>query len=375
MVPVLRMFEVVVATAFYSGLCYMVFEGTARQLGKFGLGSSMFSTQKAPEMLIITAIHSKSCVYKQGDHLNFMSVVNKQDYARLHNYKVIAATNVADPTLDNMWNKVGWLLKVYHEHPETEWFMWIDSDTMIINPTFQLPLNKFAGKDLVIWGNETALLSGDGRSGMNSGVMLFRRTPWMEEFLEQVATLGRIPEPELGEVLKKELTAPGYIYDSGLRDQNAIVYVMKTGWKEHKSHVLLINKQYCLNCYWKDLLQSGDLSSDDKKVNFINHFSGCQLCTRQNKEGNYGQCEAEFVKSFEYANGIFTKLLKRMPPRDIAHQMQLAETPYCKDNERHKECRVAVTAVAAYKERKAEELRARLDADDDMPVARRQLKA
>ena len=28
MVPVLRMFEVVVATAFYSGLCYMVFEGT-----------------------------------------------------------------------------------------------------------------------------------------------------------------------------------------------------------------------------------------------------------------------------------------------------------------------------------------------------------
>lgn len=44
--------------------------------------------------------------------------------------------------------------------------MWIDSDTMIINPTFQLPLNKFAGKDLIIWGNETALLAGDGRSGM-----------------------------------------------------------------------------------------------------------------------------------------------------------------------------------------------------------------
>ena len=54
---------------------------------------------------------------------------------------------------------------VLQEHPDTEWFMWIDSDTMIINPTFQLPLNKFAGKDLIIWGNETALLAGDGRSG------------------------------------------------------------------------------------------------------------------------------------------------------------------------------------------------------------------
>lgn len=28
MIPVLRMFEVVVATAFYSGICYMIFEGT-----------------------------------------------------------------------------------------------------------------------------------------------------------------------------------------------------------------------------------------------------------------------------------------------------------------------------------------------------------
>ena len=32
MIPVLRMFEVVVATAFYSGICYMIFEGTGELL-------------------------------------------------------------------------------------------------------------------------------------------------------------------------------------------------------------------------------------------------------------------------------------------------------------------------------------------------------
>lgn len=53
------------------------------------------------------------------------------------------------------------------EHPEIEWYLWIDSDTMIINPTFEMPLRKFKGKDLVIWGNETALLEGDGRNGMS----------------------------------------------------------------------------------------------------------------------------------------------------------------------------------------------------------------
>ena len=44
------------------------------------------------------------------------------------------------------------------------------------------------------------------------------------------------------------------------------------------------------------------------------------------------------------------------------------------DNERAKECRYANKAVAAYKERAAENLRARLDADDDLPTSRRLLR-
>ena len=64
-------------------------------------------------------------------------------------------------------------------------------------------------------------------------------------------------------------------------------------------------------------------------MNFINHFSGCQLCTQQNKEGDYAECEAEFVKSFEFANAAFSKALKRAPPRNITLDMQLAATPYC----------------------------------------------
>lgn len=75
------------------------------------------------------------------------------------------------------------------------------------------------------------------------------------------------------QILKKELTAPGYTYDAGLRDQNAIVYELKASWEEHQSHVLLVNKQYCLNCYWKDLMQ-GDLKSDETKA-----CSCCPLCT------------------------------------------------------------------------------------------------
>ncbi len=65
------------------------------------------------------------------------------------------------------------------------------------------------------------------------------------------------------------------------------------------------------------------------QVNFINHFSGCQLCTQQNKEGDYAECESEFVKSFEFADAAFGKALKRAPPRNISLDAQLAATPYC----------------------------------------------
>lgn len=40
-----------------------------------------------------------------------------QDYARLHGYPIVATAIVADPTLPNSWNKIGWLLRAYRVQP------------------------------------------------------------------------------------------------------------------------------------------------------------------------------------------------------------------------------------------------------------------
>lgn len=66
------------------------------------------------------------------------------------------------------------------------------------------------------------------------------------------------------------------------------------------------------------------------QVHFINHFSGCQLCTEQNKNEDYKECETEFVKSFEYANSIMMKMLARKAARNVTMHAQLAALPYCK---------------------------------------------
>lgn len=71
------------------------------------------------------------------------------------------------------------------------------------------------------------------------------------------------------QILTKELTAPEYEYDAGLRDQNAIVYLLKKHWPEAKSKLQLVNKQYCLNCYWRELFAQGDIKSTEKRVGLL----------------------------------------------------------------------------------------------------------
>ena len=351
--------------------------------------------KKQPSVVMITALHDKPCRYPNGDYLNLVSILNKQDYARLHNYPIVVSTKLADPTLHNMWNKigergrggrgggegVGWkqlgfflalsfghekplcrtpptaapssiplgtILKTFDDHPDADWYMWVDSDTMIIDVSFLLPFQRFKGKDLVIWGNETRLALGDGRRGINSGVMLIRNSDWSKDFFEQVAELGRIAEPGLENVLMEELTSPEYTYDPGLRDQNAISYLLKRDATVNMPHTQLVNRQYCLNCYWRDLLELGTLTSDDTRVHFINHFSGCQMCTQQNKNDDYKECEAEYVKSYEFADAQFTRALARRPPRNVTHHEAVAQCQFCRANPAHELCATAVREFEAY---------------------------
>ena len=40
---------------------------------------------------------------------------------RLHNYPIVVATRLADPTLHNMWNTIGWILKCFEDYPDADW--------------------------------------------------------------------------------------------------------------------------------------------------------------------------------------------------------------------------------------------------------------
>ena len=108
------------------------------------------------------------------------------------------------------------------EYPDTDWYLWIDSDTMIINPTFNLPLHKLKGKDLVIWGNETALLAGDGRSGALKS-LLGRAVAWPLGQGCRMASWAGLSQGLLGRLLRgpvacclpRQVHQPASAYSTG----------------------------------------------------------------------------------------------------------------------------------------------------------------
>lgn len=62
---------------------------------------------------------------------------------------------------------------------------------------------------------------------------------------------------------------------------------------------------------------------------FVNHFSGCQMCLDLNKNGDMPECEREYIKSFEYANSVMMKVLARKPPRNLTMHDSILASFYC----------------------------------------------
>ena len=57
-------------------------------------------------------------------------------------------------------------------------------------------------------------------------MMLFRRSKWTKQFLEAVAELGRVPEPELGEVRPLTVHCPTVMRGKCTRSRSAIPSVL-----------------------------------------------------------------------------------------------------------------------------------------------------
>jgi hypothetical protein len=147
--------------------------------------------RKQDRVMIVTGISPRECKAESGDHITLLSVKNKQDYARLHGYEFYLSAHQSDPQLKGAWNKVALVRDLLQQNPDVEWVVWMDYDALIIDMEFQLPLNRYIGRDFVLWGQAEELFEvGDAHMGLNTGVFLIRNSEWSIAMLNETSRYG-----------------------------------------------------------------------------------------------------------------------------------------------------------------------------------------
>jgi len=288
---------------------------------------------KPPRVLMVTAEQPMECSTATAQWLGARSMRNRLTYCQRHRWQLYWNTDTVDPTyagiVENpMWNKVrgfsafmgcpssrlrqpALLAKLLNSSitEGVEWLFWIDSDAIIMDIDFALPLDQYERDNisLVLWG-EPRMVDEPYRAapsyfGLNAGVMLMRNNDWTRRFLGEIlkagADVSRATETQR-QVIKGFCDRA---YDCVASDQSTIVYLLHTQAELWRKETLfekrcargcagrrrgpLTRRSFTMNGHWQEYaghLVSGSLRLQDSiwssdRVPFVMHFAGCQLCS------------------------------------------------------------------------------------------------
>lgn len=263
----------------------------------------------APRILLVTSTHPHACSNAKGDQLQLLAIKNKYDYCRLHNMQIFYNMNKMDDEMVGWWVKLFLTHMLMIRHPEVDWIWWMDSDAVITDMTFELPLHKYQNHNLVISGWEDAVYDKRSWIGLNAGVFLLRNCQWSLDLLHSWAPMspkGPVRDA-IGKLLSLALTdRPPTEAD----DQSSLVYLMLTDRSRWGSKIYLENS-YCFQGYWLYLTDKFEEMMEknqpgvygDERWPFITHFVGCEFCEGGvNPIYSPGQCIRAMERAFLFAD-------------------------------------------------------------------------
>jgi xyloglucan 6-xylosyltransferase len=208
--------------------------------------------------------------------------------------------------MTSFWAKLPLLRKLMVNHPEVEWIWWMDSDAIFTDMDFEMPMEKYEGKNLVVHGFHNLLFEQHRWIGLNTGIFLIRNCQWSLDLLDAWAPFG--PEGETRVNAGKMLTAklverPTFEAD----DQSALVYLMlfdDPKWKL-KTH---IEWEFYLHGYWKylvyryeELMAKSHPGFGDERWPFVTHFVGCKPC-QLSVTPEVDECFLQMERAFNFAD-------------------------------------------------------------------------
>ncbi|KAL6842935.1 hypothetical protein ACP4OV_027248 [Aristida adscensionis] len=220
----------------------------ARWLRTRGLGRA------GPERVVmVTGTRPEPC---PGDHLFLRFLKNKIDYCRLHGIELFYNRALLHPEMNAFWAKIPTVRAAMLAHPEAEWVWWVDADAVFTDMDFSLPLAKYAGHNLVVYGWPKEVYEVRSWVGLNAGVFLIRNCQWSLDLMDEWGRMGPAsPEyAKWGKTLKQALSNKP---EGDADDQSALVYLLLSD-RERWGNKTYIETDYYFQGYWVEIVDRLD---------------------------------------------------------------------------------------------------------------------
>ena len=107
-------------------------------------------------------------------------IESQERYCRRNGYANVHFTSFDTKGRPAPWGKVLALQQAISEHPELDYFLWMDADALITNPFFRLE----ALCERLDRAKRSMLVANDGGGNINTGVFMIRRGPATDLILD-----------------------------------------------------------------------------------------------------------------------------------------------------------------------------------------------
>ena len=213
--------------------------------------------ETSPPILMVTGSVPFACENPSGDHVLLKSIKNKMDYCTLHT-GITMFYNLAHMSdeMSGFWSKLPLLRELMLARPDVEWLWWVDSDALITNMEFALPMERYHDYNLIVHGWEHNVYVKKSWLGLNTGSFFLRNCQWSLDLLDEWAQMGPkgSVRNEAGKEVSKFLSdRPEFEAD----DQSALVYLL-IKQREVWGNKVYMESSYCLHGYWVPIVETFD---------------------------------------------------------------------------------------------------------------------
>lgn len=236
-------------------------------------------------VLMVSGSQPTPCRSPGGDHTLMRLLKNKADYCRLHGVQLLYNMALLRPSMDRYWAKIPVIRAAMVAHPEAEWVWWVDSDAVLTDMDFRLPLRRYRAHNLVVHGWPSLVFEASSWTSLNAGVFLIRNCQWSLDFMDAWAAMGP-DSPDYqhwGAVLKS--TFKDKVFDES-DDQSALVYMLLQEGSRWRDKVFL-ESGYYFEGYWMEIV--GRLANMTERYEAMERRPGAAALRRRHAEREHAE--------------------------------------------------------------------------------------